>query len=97
MAQAAVSQSAFSEQVGTPKRKIAYIMSRFPNLSETFILREMIGLERLGWSVALHPLIFQRQVVTHQDAQPWIQRARTASFLSAAVLERMPGSGCAIR
>ncbi len=86
MAQAAVSQSAFSEQVSTSKRKIAYIMSRFPNLSETFILREMIGLERLGWSVALHPLIFQRQAVTHQDAQPWIQRARTASFLSAAVL-----------
>ena len=40
--------------------KIAYIMSRFPNLPETFILREMIQIEKSGWQVFLFPLICQQ-------------------------------------
>jgi colanic acid/amylovoran biosynthesis glycosyltransferase len=68
------------------KPKIAYIMSRFPHLPETFILREMIELEAQGWQVQLYPLIFQRQPVVHTEAQPWIQRAHRLPYLSLPVL-----------
>ena len=50
--------------------KIAYIVSRFPHLPETFILREMIALEQLGWEIELHPLIIQRQELIHQEGVP---------------------------
>ena len=62
--------------------KIAYIVSRFPHLPETFILREMEELERYGWEVALYPLILQKQPVVHPEAQHWVARARTASLFS---------------
>jgi hypothetical protein len=45
--------------------KIAYLMSRFPHLPETFILREMGELERQGWQVGLYPLIRQTQPIVH--------------------------------
>jgi colanic acid/amylovoran biosynthesis glycosyltransferase len=65
---------------------IAYIMSRFPHLPETFILREMNELERLGRPVALYPLIRQRQSVVHADARAWLARARYTPHLSRGVL-----------
>jgi len=67
-------------------RRVAYIMSRFPHLPETFILREMIALERLGWQVLLFPLIFQRQAVVHPQARPWMQRAWRKPLFSAEML-----------
>ena len=72
------------------KRTIAYVMSRFPNLTETFILREMDELERQGWRVALYPLIVQRQAVVHPDAQRWIPRIRhTPPLAPRAVAENL--------
>ncbi|MBV7337962.1 glycosyltransferase family 4 protein [Chloroflexi bacterium TSY] len=67
-------------------RKIAYIMSRFPHLPETFILREMNELEQQGWTVALYPLIRQRQAVVHPEAEIWLDRMHHRSFLSYDVL-----------
>lgn len=62
--------------------KIAYMMSRFPHLPETFILREMSEMERQGWEIALYPLIQQKQAVVHADAERWIPRARYLPFFS---------------
>lgn len=62
--------------------KIAYVMSRFPHLPETFILREMEALERQGWEVALFPLILQEQTVIHAAARPWLPRARRIPLAS---------------
>jgi glycosyltransferase involved in cell wall biosynthesis len=67
-------------------KKIAYIVSRFPHLPETFILREMISLEQLGWQIALYPLIIQRQELIHQEARPWLARAHTVPWLSFDLL-----------
>jgi glycosyltransferase involved in cell wall biosynthesis len=67
-------------------RKVAYVMSRFPGLSETFILREMIALEQMGWEVALYPLILMHPPVVHADAQEWVKRARHTFWISGAVL-----------
>lgn len=71
----------------TMKRpRLAYVMSRFPHLTETFILREMVELEYQGWSVSLYPLILQSQDVVHPDASAWMVRAVRLPFLSAEVV-----------
>lgn len=67
--------------------KIAYIVSRFPHLPETFILREMIHLEKLGWLIELYPLILQRQEVIHEEARPWLMRAHKVPWFSIALLK----------
>ncbi|HSJ87286.1 MAG TPA: glycosyltransferase [Anaerolineales bacterium] len=62
--------------------KVAYIVSRFPHLPETFILREMIHLETLGWQIELYPLVIQRQELIHEEARPWLKRAHVVPWLS---------------
>lgn len=62
--------------------KIAYIVSRFPHLPETFILREMIHLEKLGWQIELYPLIIQRQEIIHEEARPWLSRVHAVPWFS---------------
>lgn len=66
--------------------RIAYIVSRFPHLPETFILREMITLEKLGWSIELFPLIYQKQEVVHEQAVPWLGRIHRLPWLSIEIL-----------
>jgi glycosyltransferase involved in cell wall biosynthesis len=68
------------------KPKIAYIMTRFPHLPETFILREMSELERQGWQVALYPLIHQSQPVIHDEVNHWLPHVRHLPFSSSAVV-----------
>ena len=75
--------------------KIVYIMSRFPHLPETFILREMIAIEKLGWQIALYPLIFQRQPVIHREAQSWVKRVNRVPWFSWQILAA--NLSCAIR
>jgi len=67
--------------------KIAYIVSRFPHLPETFILREMISLEQLGWQIELYPLIIQQKGLIHQEAFPWVARAHAVPWVSLALLK----------
>jgi glycosyltransferase involved in cell wall biosynthesis len=62
--------------------KIAYIMSRFPHLPETFILREMNILDDKGVDIQLYPLIFQQTSHIHKAAQRWMQRAHRTSYFS---------------
>jgi glycosyltransferase involved in cell wall biosynthesis len=65
--------------------KIAYVMSRFPLLSETFILREMIEMDRQGFEIALYPLICQDQAVVHEEAKAWARKANCIPFISPKV------------
>ncbi|MDP2964871.1 MAG: glycosyltransferase [Pelolinea sp.] len=65
--------------------KVAYIMSRFPHLPETFILREMIALEAESVQIGLYPIILQREKVVHPVVQPWLKRARRSSLFSPAL------------
>lgn len=67
--------------------KVAYLMSRFPHLPETFILREMSEMERQGWEVALYPLIFQNQPVVHAEARAWLPRVRQLPYFSGPVMQ----------
>ena len=60
--------------------KVAYIMSRFPHLPETFILREMNALEAEGLFLSLYPIVIQREKVIHPDALLWLKRAHRSSL-----------------
>lgn len=62
-------------------------MSRFPKLSETFILREMNQVSRHGLDVALYPLLLEDQPIRHPETEAWLPHVRRLPFLSKAVLE----------
>lgn len=62
--------------------KIAYLMSRFPKISETFILFEILEMERLGFAVEVYPLLRERQPVAHPEAVRMTERAHFLPFLS---------------
>jgi colanic acid/amylovoran biosynthesis glycosyltransferase len=65
---------------------IAVIVSRFPLITETFILREIIEMERQGQPVLLVPLQNERAAVVHREAGPWIARALCTPFISLPIL-----------
>ncbi len=66
-------------------RKVAYLMSRFPKISETFILYEMLELERLGLQIEVFPLIREQEAVSHPEAQSYVERMHWQSPLSKSV------------
>ena len=69
------------------RRPVALLLSRFPLITETFILREVIELELLGQPVRLVPLIKEEPTVVHREARPWVSRALFTPFLSRPILE----------
>lgn len=69
-----------------PGTRVAYVMSRFPKLTETFVLREMRELESLDYDVHVFPLQREKAAVIQPDAQAFVDRAHFAPFLSWAIL-----------
>jgi colanic acid/amylovoran biosynthesis glycosyltransferase len=70
-----------------PRRlKVAYVMSRFPKLSETFVLGEILAVEEHGVEVELFPLLRERAEVVHPEAAALCERARFQPFLSLPIL-----------
>ena len=70
-----------------PAVKVAYIMSRFPKLSETFVLYEMLALQQQGVDVEVFPLINERAKVVHAEAKPFVERAHYLPVLSLPILK----------
>ena len=66
--------------------KVAYIMSRFPKLTETFILYEMIAMQREGVQVETYPLLREKAEVVHPDALPFVEAAHFQPFISMPIL-----------
>jgi glycosyltransferase involved in cell wall biosynthesis len=69
-----------------PPMKIAYMMSRFPKISETFILYEILEQERLGNSVEVYPLLREHQPVMHPEAERLVARAHFHPFISLPII-----------
>jgi colanic acid/amylovoran biosynthesis glycosyltransferase len=69
-----------------PAVTVAYVMSRFPKLTETFVLDEILALEELGIHVELFPLLRQREPVVHPEAEALAARAHYEPFLSLPIL-----------
>jgi colanic acid/amylovoran biosynthesis glycosyltransferase len=78
---------AAEEEPPPPTRlKVAYVMSRFPRVTETFVLGEILAVEEQGVDVELYPLLREREDVVHPEALPLAARARYQPFLSLAIL-----------
>jgi colanic acid/amylovoran biosynthesis glycosyltransferase len=60
--------------------RIAYVVSRFPHVSETFIVRELNGVERSGdIEIELFSLFPPVDTTIHPDAARWVARLRSGS------------------
>ncbi len=62
--------------------KLGYVTSRFPKLTETFVLFEILGLEQSGTEVKFYPLLRERAAVVHPEARQVVDRARFLPFIS---------------
>ena len=62
--------------------RVAYIMSRFPKLTETFILFEIKALEEQGVAVEIYPLWRERAAIMHEEAKAYVARAHFRRLLS---------------
>lgn len=65
-----------------PLLRMAFIVSRFPKLTETFVLYEMLAIERCGAVVEVYPLQRERAATVHPEAEPYVRRAHYLSLLS---------------
>lgn len=67
------------------KRRVAYLMSWFPTVTETFILDEMLELDRLGMRVDIFPLMGAKAGLLHPGAGTLRGRTRYFRLFSAAL------------
>jgi colanic acid/amylovoran biosynthesis glycosyltransferase len=65
---------------------VAYVVSRFPKLSETFVLFEILAVEQQGVPVEVYPLQRERARTIHPEAQRLVERAHYAPLLSLSIL-----------
>jgi glycosyltransferase involved in cell wall biosynthesis/peptidoglycan/xylan/chitin deacetylase (PgdA/CDA1 family) len=65
---------------------VAYTMSRFPKLSETFVLYEMLAVSEHGVDVEIYPLMRHRERVVHPDAAALVDRAHFHAFVSMDIV-----------
>jgi len=47
--------------------RVAYLVSSFPVLSETFVLYDALEMEKSGVSICIYPLLRRRPTVTHRE------------------------------
>jgi colanic acid/amylovoran biosynthesis glycosyltransferase len=79
-------------------RSVAHVMSRFPQISETFILNEILELERLGLRVEVFSLLREDAPIRHAEAEALVARCVYATspppLLRAQLywLRRRPGA-----
>jgi glycosyltransferase involved in cell wall biosynthesis len=86
MTQLATRQQQATEPEPAAPKTIAYVMSRFPTLSETFVLYEMLALEELDHRVEIFPLLRVRESLDHPEAERLAKRAHYEPFLSGPIL-----------
>ncbi len=65
-------------EAGAPtqeKMRLLYILAEFPSLSETFVLREMAGLEQMGFDITVYACARGETEGMHQEAAPFLETA----------------------
>jgi colanic acid/amylovoran biosynthesis glycosyltransferase len=66
--------------------RVAYVMSRFPKLTETFVLNEIIAVDKLGVAAAVYPLLRQRETLLQPGAAELVERAHYLPSFSVPIL-----------
>ncbi len=69
-----------------PMPKVAYIMSRFPKITETFILYEILAVQKQGVPVELYPLQRERTSVMHPEARPLVEAAHFLPLIAWPII-----------
>lgn len=77
-----------ADETGSPAtRPVAAItMSRFPKLTETFVLNELLALPEHGIDVEVFPLLREKAPVVHASAAAVTEAATFYPFMSVAIL-----------
>lgn len=71
---------------GAPHGKVAYMMSRFPKITETFVLYEIVAVQSLGVEVEIYPLQRERTTAMHPEAVPLAQAAHFQPMVAPGFL-----------
>ncbi len=66
---------------------VGYIVSRFPKISETFILREILALEDRNFRVELFPMVVVREERIHPEAHRLNKAAHRVGYFSIAIVK----------
>jgi colanic acid/amylovoran biosynthesis glycosyltransferase len=66
-------------------KRLGVIVSRFPKLTETFILAELMELKRLGVEIELFPLLHQREAVVQPEVEELVRAAHYRPYLSVQI------------
>src|SRR5262249_20798454 len=64
-----------------PGPRVGYLVSRFPKLSETFVLYEILAVEAEGLEVEIYPLQRERARTLHPEAEALVERAKFTPLL----------------
>jgi colanic acid/amylovoran biosynthesis glycosyltransferase len=65
-------------------KRIAYVASQFPKLTETFILREVMQMERRGFVVSLYSIRPRPTTKMHAAALPYLERTHYEPWFGLA-------------
>jgi colanic acid/amylovoran biosynthesis glycosyltransferase len=68
----------------SPPRRMAYVASQFPKLTETFILREVMKMEERGFAVSLYSIRPRPTGRLHAMAQPYLEKTHYAPWFGLA-------------
>ena len=66
--------------------RVAYLVSHFPSTTETFIPREMLGLEQRGVDVVLYALHHQRGALVQPESAQFLERLRFVPWVSWSMI-----------
>lgn len=69
-----------------PPSPVAYVMSRFPKLTETFILEEIVAMRSAGVPIEIYPLLRQSEAIAHRNAIRLAAQAHYLPFVSREIL-----------
>jgi len=65
----------------TGDRRIAFLLSQFPETHETFILREFVGMKNAGMDFEIYSLKRCRDAIVHPEAEGFIARTTYPSMI----------------
>lgn len=66
--------------------RIAYTMSRFPKVTETFVLYEILALQRRGFEVEIFPLLLEHENTTHPEVAGLMAQVHFRPFLDLGIV-----------
>ncbi|WP_421902110.1 glycosyltransferase family 4 protein [Maridesulfovibrio sp.] len=76
------------------RKAVAYTTSRFPKITETFVLYELLEVEKEGLTVEIYPLIDHHDSVEHPEALRMRKKAHYLPFISFDILKSNFSSFC---